>query len=264
MGVTFLRIRKLRGKDILHVAARHNLREFTMKGAGEQGSIDTARTSLNYIVRGPGSALGVCALAQELMSTAGVKTLRKDAVMALEVVMSLPPNHDADLHAYFEDSVQWVEQSFGVPVLSAAVHLDQAAPHCHVLLLPLVGSRMVGSDLMGGRATLAARQEDYFKSIGKRYGFVRPSARKRPSKTVREDALRIAHALLQSRTNLGGEVIGVLLAPHASDPLPLVEALGIDLSIRKRMAGDFVRTMTANSAHRKAKQLGARHGKAPL
>jgi hypothetical protein len=244
MAVTFLSIQKLRGKDIYHVAARHNLREFIMKGAGEHGSIDIDRTPLNYILRGGGSSQAVANRAQELMAAASTKPLRKDAVMALEVVMSLPPDTNVDVHAYFEDAVQWVEGSFGVPVLSAVVHLDQSSPHCHVLLLPLVDNRMVGSDLMGGRAALAARQDDYFRALGARYGLGRPPVRKRPSKTLRQETLRIVGALLRSRTSLQDTVVDALLAPHASDPLPLAKAMGVELDIGKRATSQFVKTMT--------------------
>src|SRR5207245_6185490 len=62
------------------------------------------------------------------------------------------------------DSLAWIEVYFAVPVLSAVVHVDEAAPHMHVLLLPLLNGRMQGSDLVGSRSRLRAMQSEDRKS----------------------------------------------------------------------------------------------------
>ncbi len=152
MHTQFLRIKKLTGKTIIYLAAKHNHREILAEiGAAQGGHIDLSRVGFNYVLRGLDTAHGVAGMAQSLLDNAGVKTLRKDAVRALEIIFSLPPDSAIDHARYFEDSTQWAEQYFQAPVISAVVHLDEAAPHCHVLVLPLVYGRMVGSDLMGSR-----------------------------------------------------------------------------------------------------------------
>lgn len=85
-GVGFLRVKKLKGGNIIAVAARHNKRELF-----EEGSIDPARTSLNEAIAGPRTADEVAALAKSLMAGAGIeKQRRKDATMGIEIVFSLP------------------------------------------------------------------------------------------------------------------------------------------------------------------------------
>ena len=84
MDVPFFSIRKLRGKGIVYAAAKHNLREFVLKGEGEHGAIEEERTHLNQVLRGDATALGVARYAQSLMTQAGIKSLRKDAVLGLQ------------------------------------------------------------------------------------------------------------------------------------------------------------------------------------
>ncbi|MBC7455332.1 MAG: hypothetical protein H7335_16885, partial [Massilia sp.] len=88
----FLRIKKLTGKVIIEVAARHNHREILAElGAAPGGHIDPARVGLNRVLRGHGTAAAVASQAKILMDAAGVKAMRKDAVRALEIIFSLPP-----------------------------------------------------------------------------------------------------------------------------------------------------------------------------
>jgi hypothetical protein len=161
MHAQFLRIKKLTGKAIIEVAARHNHREILAElGASPDGHIDPTRVELNCVLRGHSTAAAVASEAQSLMDAAGVKSLRKDAVRGLEIVFSLPLDSGIDHDRFFNDSVQWAGQYFAAPVISAIVHNDESAPHCHVLLLPLVDGRMIGSELVGGRAKLQALQAD--------------------------------------------------------------------------------------------------------
>ena len=133
------------------IAAKHNHREILAEmGAAQGGHIDPLRTIGNIVLRGCDTAAVVASVAQSLMDSANVNPLRKDAVRALEIIFSLPPESSINHRRYFDDATAWLEQYFAAPVISAIVHGDDAAPHCHVLLA-LVGGRMIGSDLMGGR-----------------------------------------------------------------------------------------------------------------
>ena len=101
-GAAFLRIKKLKGGGIITVAARHNKRVIQAE-MGATGSIDPTRSSLNETLAGPSTAADVGQLAKDLMTAAGVSKLRKDAVMGLEIVFSLPPGHAFGDRAYFAD-----------------------------------------------------------------------------------------------------------------------------------------------------------------
>ena len=197
-----------------------------------------------HVLRGPGTAAAVARHAKALMDAAGVKAIRRDAVRALEIIFSLPPDSSVDPDQFFDESIKWAGQYFAVPVFSAIVHNDEAAPHCHVLLLPLVDGRMVGSDLMGGRAKLLAMQADYHAQVGQRHGLTRQAAQKRASAATRKRALDLAFDVLEANSGLSGAVLLALLAPHANDPAPLLMALGLAMPTPTAVENKFVKMMT--------------------
>jgi len=234
MHAQFLRIKKLTGKAIIDVAARHNHREIVAElGAEDGGRIDPVRVALNRVLRGHGTAAAVARQAQTLMDAAEVKPLKRTAVMALEIIFSLPPDSSIDHDRFFNESVQWAERHFSAPVISAIVHNDEAAPHCHVLLLPLVDGRMIGSDLMGGRAKLQAMQADFHAQVGQRHGLTRQAAQKRHSAATRKQAIDSAFDVLEANSGLSAAVLLALLVPHMNDPAPLLLALGLTMPAEK-------------------------------
>jgi len=221
-----LRIKKLTGdKNIIQRASRHNLREIPAEWR-EEGKIDVARSGLNRVLRGSATATGVATFAKDLLKQAGVKSLRCNQVFGIEIVISLPADAPIDYDGFFNDAVQWVEQSFGAPIVSAVVHNDEAAPHCHVLILPLLDGSMKGSDMMGGPTELKKRQADFQARVGKKYGLVRENTPKRVGALVRQGAINYAQMWLQENFRLPAIVIQALLAPHKDDPEPLLRAMG--------------------------------------
>jgi hypothetical protein len=252
MHTQFLRVKKLTGKAIVHVAARHNLREIAAEvGAGEH--IDPARIADNAVLRGANTAGGVSRTAKALMDDAGIGRLRKDAVRALEIIFSLPPDTTVDQSRYFDEATRWAEQHFGVAVLSSIVHRDEAAPHCHVLMLPLANGRMVGSDLLGGKAKLSAMQTDFHEKVGRAHGLARQPLQKRYSAAVRAAAIELAFDVLDANSGLNRAILRGLLEPHFKDPIPLLTLLGLQMPVPE-VAGSFVATMTRKT--RKEKPIG--------
>ncbi|NDP47874.1 MAG: hypothetical protein GZ085_05670 [Sulfuriferula multivorans] len=241
----YLCVKKLKGRDIVRVAAKHNLRELQAElGAGSH--IDHTRIGLNQVMAGPDKAADVAAYADGLMRDAGVGNMRRDAVRGIEIIVSLPASSTIDRTAFFTDSLAWAQRFFAVPVLSAVIHLDEAAPHCHVLLLPLVDGRMVGSDLVGNKTRLQAMQASYFEQVGRRYGLTRPKARKRFNQAVRDKAASIAVSAIQSSPELldrhGVESALLVLVRH--DPEPLLAALGLSMPLPAKSSKSFVGIMT--------------------
>ncbi|WP_312433846.1 plasmid recombination protein [Janthinobacterium sp.] len=244
----FLRMKGLKGKAIIVTAAKHNLREILAELDGNQGAaIDPSRTPLNCILRGPATAAGVASEARALMATAGIATLRKDALRGLEIIFSLPAGTTVDQRAFFDDALSWAEQWFSVPILSAIVHNDEAAPHCHVILLPLVDGRMRGSELMGNRIKIMAMQGDFQAKVGQRYGLARQAAPARPSAAHRQQAIDAALVVLEANSGLQAGLLRVLLEPHKANPEPLLLALGIAMPAVKpktKRADTFAGIMT--------------------
>ena len=229
-AAAFLRVKKLKGGGIVLAAARHNLREIQSElGAG--GTIDPTRMRLNVVMHGPGDAADVAALAKARMQAAGVGKLRKDAVQAIELVFSLPPGHVVDTRHYFADCLAWAGARFGADnILSAVAHHDEAAPHMHVLLLPLVGNKMAGSELVGNRRTLADMQAAFHAAVASHHGL-----RKAPKRLAGHSKDAAAHLVLKHLRAANDGVLRSAAWPTIRDaierdPAPFMDALGLHLT----------------------------------
>lgn len=240
-GPAFFRLKKLKGSGIIATAARHNKRVIQAE-LGAAGHIDPARTHLNESLQGPPSADEVAALAKELMQAVGIDKPRKDAVMGLELVFSLPPTHQLDDRAYFADCANWAASQFGGSqnILSVDVHRDEAAPHCHVLLLPLVNKRMVGSDLVGNRQKMLEMQKRFHIEVAAGYGLKKAPARL--SGSVKDAAASAVLKRLKADADpaLRSSVWAVLRDAIERDPGAFAAALGIEMAAPKKR----LRTMT--------------------
>ncbi|MFZ7338235.1 plasmid recombination protein, partial [Comamonas jiangduensis] len=110
------------------------------------------------VLLGPQTADAVNAAYKAQLKAAGIDKLRVDAVRLIEALVSLPVGIQDKPCAYFKTALDWLGDEFGTTnLLSAVVHNDESAQHMHVLIVPLVNSRMQGSDLLGGKAQLQAR-----------------------------------------------------------------------------------------------------------
>jgi hypothetical protein len=186
------------------------------------------------------------AIADDIASSAdtGGKKLRKDAVWAIELVFTALPKTNGDLRKYFEDCTTWAKEEFKAPLLSSVVHLDQGAPHCHVLLMPLIKWKLNGGKLYGHKSTMVARLTSFYEAVGKRYGLNRPQPRTKQPLAVRVDLLQQCAAILAEVRMLTGRQIQTILKQFQADPLPLAESLGVIHSGKRVTAGSFVGLMT--------------------
>lgn len=224
-----LRAEKLKGATRVLVAARHNKRELQAE-VGCSHSIDGSLSVLNECLVGPPLAAEVFDQAKLLMARANVGRLRKDAVRAIEFVVSLQANHGIDDRAFFRETTVWLGERFGGPdnVLCADVHRDERQPHLHVLILPLIGGRMAGSDALGGPSKLRQLHQDYFAEISKRYGLMPGKPRLQGSaKTV---GVRQVMEKLRATSDvvLGSPVWSAVRDHIHRDPSPYMTALSIE------------------------------------
>lgn len=244
-----LKSKRLTGKGIVLKAAKHNLRELAAE-IGDAGHIDPHRIMDNIILRGQATAREVANEAQLVMNAAGVETkrkLRRDAVLALELLFTLPEDSTINPRQYFDDATTWAENYFKVPILSSVVHLDESAPHCHVLLLPLVDGRMVGSDLHGHGTKLQAMQMAFNEQVSRKYGVPPLEPKQRISTSQRKQAISMMRTCLQANSALTDTVIDALLT-HVKDPTSLMETLGLTMppvSSKVAKAKSFVDIMTS-------------------
>jgi len=245
-GAAFLRIKKLKGGGIITVAARHNRRVIQAE-LGATGSIDPARSHLNETLHGPHTADDVGQLAKDLMREAGVVKFRKDSVMALELVFSLPTDHRLDDRAYFADCAAWAADQYGGArnILSVDIHRDEGAPHCHVLLLPLLNNRMAGSDFVGGKQKLMAMHKQFHEAVASRYGLRKAPARLAGASKQAAAAAVLAKLKSTSDPALSSMAWATIRDGIETNPGPWVLALGIEIDVAKKSKRSFTQIMTS-------------------
>lgn len=243
----FLKLGTVFGSSTILGAAKHNLRELAVE-MGADGHIDVGRTRLNEILAGPSTAIEVSALARRLMLEGGVAKLRKNGARAIEILASLPAGFAGDKKSFFDSTLVWARNFYKLPVLSAVTHYDEGAPHAHILLLPLVGGRMTGNAILGGKARTYAAQAAFCEQVGRPHGLTRPKPPERLSAATRAKSASMAVTALQSNAGLldRPEVEAALLAAVGRDPVPMLAALSLPVPVPRPTASkkSFVEIMT--------------------
>lgn len=157
----FLRFAKIKSEVKVLAAAKHNLREIPCTP-----NITPQHSYLNEVLVGPTTATAVKSQFKALLAAAGITKLRKDAVLLIEAIVSLPVGVDDQERRYFQSALGWLEHSLGQGnLLSAILHKDESAQHMHVLIVPLVNGAMNGSDLLGGPHHIRALQRNFRKAM---------------------------------------------------------------------------------------------------
>jgi hypothetical protein len=230
-NVFFLGIKKLKGRGIIFTAAKHNLRE-THDERGADSHIDPMRTKDNYIISGESTADGVAAHERALLAEAEFPhALRTDTVYGIELVASLPTDSQIDHREYFAEFYEWARVRFECPILSAVVHMDERAKHCHIVILPLFNGRMIGGRAVGDYTKFTATITDFYERVAKPHGLARQEPQKRLSASVRHEVAGCVFAEIKRRHDVLNEpaIKDALLALIAVNPAPIAEVLGIDL-----------------------------------
>lgn len=204
-------------------ALKHNKRELP-----KDAHIDADRTPLNYCLVGNDTPANIATHAKVQMVKAGIDTPRKNAVLAVEVLFSLPiDRHHQDTKPFFADCHQWVLNTFAGELLSFDVHLDESASHAHAIILPLIDGKMQGSELKGNKGNLRRLNDKFHKEIGSRYGLSMPVIKLLKS----EDKATIVRKVL---TRLKGDkIMQSSVWPCVKDlihkdPLPFAQMLSIE------------------------------------
>ena len=225
-------------------AARHNQRAIQSERGGRR-HIDPARSNLNEIIAGPATPEAVVALALALMTAAGVKVdkLRKDHTQAVELLFSLPLETTIDTGEYFRQCLAWASGRFGEPnILSACIHRDEAAPHCHILILPLVDGRVRGSGLIT-RPALKELRKSFSREVASGFGLKEQPGRM--SGAEHGIAARMVLEKLESSQDpiLKSGLWDVVKKDINRNPAQYMERLGIELPTNKPETKKPQRTM---------------------
>ncbi|WP_029149177.1 plasmid recombination protein [Methylophilus sp. 5] len=219
-----IKLKSKSGKHGVLAASKHNKRELP-----PDAHIDVSRTPLNYCLAGNDTPANIATHAKVQMLKAGIETPRKNGVMAVEVIFSLPiERHQQDTKQFFMDCYHWTLKTFVGEVLSFDIHLDESAPHAHALILPLVDGKMQGNKMIGNTGNLMRLINLFHAEVAHRYGLSK-SDRKRLTITDRQALEREVLTRLKADVVMQSSVWACVRDAIHKDPLPWAQTLSISL-----------------------------------
>lgn len=155
------------------VALRHNLREIAEE-LGAASHINPKRTRLNQVICGRNTAVFCDGLRKRLLQRLNIIKPRKNAVHAIEIVVSIPPHDHINQLAFFLSARDWLKANYGGLMFHAVIHNDEEAPHMHALILPIVNKKLQGNALKGNRNRFIKLQADFYNDVCAPFGFNKP------------------------------------------------------------------------------------------
>ena len=239
-----LRLGTIKGKHGVLVAMKHNKRTLQNE-RGASANIDATRTPLNYSIASENTPEAIAMHAKMQMLKANIEP-RKNQVMAVEIIFSLPINrHSQDTKPLFTACYGWVKETFAGELLSFDVHLDESAPHAHAVILPLIDGKMQGRKLMGDRGNLMRLINKFHAEVASHYGLNR-SDRARLSIADKQTLERLVLTRLKTDAAMQSSVWACFRDAIHNDPLPYAQMLSIQLpQTAKDKSKTFVQIMTS-------------------
>lgn len=229
----FFALKKIKTLNLLRRALKHNKREIA-KELGVGSHIDRTKSQLNYSLTGASNALELMHHVNHVLCTHQQnvrKAIRRDAVLAIEVVFSVSANKtNIDLHQYFVDCFAWVAVEFEpASTLSADVHLDEANPHLHVIFLCVTELRLVASQVAGNKRKYRDRREDFYLKVAKKHGLDLP-----PPTLNRLDRSRLAQKVFEQLARTCDPITKSQHYPAICEsirrnPIPFASKLNLDI-----------------------------------
>jgi hypothetical protein len=231
----------------LLVATRHNLRDKQAE-QGASDNIDLNRSHLNVTLHGPSTPHAIVERANELKIKYAVpkSKLRKDHVQALEFVISVRDGSDIDVMAYFNASLRWLIKVFGAEMLlSAVVHLDEAEPHMHGLVLPILNGEYRGSSLID-KPSLQRLTRLFAEEVGKPFGLsFQPKRRLHAAQRTAAFNLVIDHLQSNADPVLRSLVWPPVLEHIKREPQNFLQTLNLEVpNVARKTHKSFTEIMT--------------------
>lgn len=227
-----IRLGKIKGDFGVSSALKHNKRTLQIKH-GVSPHIDAVRTSLNYSLLNNDSPEAIAMHARIQMVKAGINKPRKNGVMAVEIIFSLPTDrHAQNTKPFFNDCFEWVKLNFAGELLSFDIHLDEAAPHAHALILPLIDGKMQGNRMVGSTGNLMRLINKFHLDVARRYGLSK-NDKARLSATDRQNLANfvLAHLKRVNDPVMKSCVWSCIRDLIGKDPLPFAQMLSISLTL---------------------------------
>jgi hypothetical protein len=200
-GKVVFRVAKIKSVRALRGALAHNLR------VQDTPNADPTRTQSNQIGKGMNTITDCMARYDKLI---GSKTVRKNAVHAIEVVVSGSPEVMNEMTAqertqYFQDSLNWLHKEFGgrSNLVSFVVHNDESTPHLQAIYTPMIDGKLNARAVIGGhRSRLSEMQTDFAAKVSEKYGLERGVKGSKATHTTIKEYAALTKDLEEVRSEL--------------------------------------------------------------
>ncbi len=153
--------------------------------------IDLTRTHLNYNLAPELSGTFYKKIKERLDKLPAQKSIRKDAVLMAEVVISASSEFFENsskerVKQYFKDSYEFLKNRFGAEnVVASYVHMDESVPHMHFDFVPIERERdkLCCKNVLNQR-NLIDLHTDFHREVSKKYDLDRGQPRTRSGKKI--------------------------------------------------------------------------------
>ena len=155
---------------------------------------------------------------------------RFDKAYAIEWMFTTTHGFQCDFASMYLECLDWLRLRYpSCPIAHAVIHYDENTPHLHVVMVPVIGSRLPSSNVLGYKGVCRKRNEDLYSCVGYKYGLtssqhLKGSAKKIASQKVIEACEKLTPH--DFRANLWNPLIQAIQAR----PEPFLHALNIPIS----------------------------------
>ena len=157
MAYAIMRAKKLANMGSVAASMQHCFRERETHNADQERTPDNQ----HLVAKSTDEAMGKL---RDLLP----EKRRKDAVLAVEYVMSASPEWFAKAtpeqeKAFFQQSLQWLADKYGADrIVTASIHRDETTPHLSAFVVPLTqDKRLSAKEFIGSRDKMRADQTTY-------------------------------------------------------------------------------------------------------
>jgi len=163
MSYSIIRIEKVKGSFITGLQI-HNQREKELTNK----DIDKEKTSQNYDLKNGTNTVNYEERFKQIIADAGVKTVRKTSVKAVDVLTTSDTEFfdklsDEEQAKYFQANYDFLAEKYGERnIIASVVHLDEKTPHMHTTIVPITeDGRLSARDFFNPPIKLKQLQTEY-------------------------------------------------------------------------------------------------------
>lgn len=161
MGYCIFSFQKIKSHKGLETREKHNKREYPLK------NVDMELTNKNESLI-PEYGLSYTERWNKRIHDVEMEThhkvkIRKNAVLALDVILTFSKDSDVDIYNWKQRNMDWLSNTFGIDnIIAAELHVDETTPHIHAIVVPINDEgRLCSKDFIGGRAKMFKLQDSY-------------------------------------------------------------------------------------------------------